>query len=367
MPLPTIGIFIPQWLTRSDKSDKYFAEQLLDTIYASGRYRAIAIDLEHLVLTDFDQAQDFCREHNLVAVLNHHSHYYSSSGTYARTTELLAQCVPFFNSRDAHRVGHNKAHTKQMLREQGIPVLDDVIVSTLQELREAFRDGQWHVVKPLSGGGGMGVRLLRERGGGLSELHYGYWHNLTVRNGTGGVWVRRDMTALSAAVSTVFVIIGAGLLMKVLSVSVFLALLLAMLYIFLNRYDAGCTYRPMLVERYFNDEPRGFASLRCTVIGGEVVEAVKRINPHNITSNVSNGGVAYAIELTEYQKEIAVAATKVIGADYAGVDMLVYGGETVIGEINIGPITVFCKKTGVNVGKLLGEYLVKKCDEIGVS
>ena len=191
MPLPTIGIFIPQWLTRSDKSDKYFAQKLFESINTGGRYSAISIDLEHCVLADLDQARDFCSEHNLVAVLNHHSHYYSSSDTYARTTELLAQCVPFFNSRDAHRVGHDKVHTKRMLREQGIPVLDDVVVSTLQELHEAFRDGEWHVVKPVSGGGGAGVRLLREREGGFSELHYGHWHNLTAYNSAGGLWVRQ--------------------------------------------------------------------------------------------------------------------------------------------------------------------------------
>ena len=117
------------------------------------------------------------------------------------------------------------------------------------------------------------------------------------------------------------------------------------------------------MEPYFNDDPSGFASLRCTVIGDEVVEAVKRMNRKNITSNLSSGGTAQKIELAEYQKEMAIAATKAVGADYAGVDLLVCGGKSVIGEVNIGPFTVFGKHTGVNVGQIFGEYVMKKCDE----
>lgn len=120
----------------------------------------------------------------------------------------------------------------------------------------------------------------------------------------------------------------------------------------------------MLIEPYFNDHDQGFSSLRCTVIGDKVVEAIKRTNHKNITSNISAGGRATKIELTDSQKEAAIVAKNAIGADYAGVDFLIRGDEWVIGEVNIGPFTLFSTCTGVNVGKIFGEYVMNKCDKM---
>jgi glutathione synthase/RimK-type ligase-like ATP-grasp enzyme len=118
----------------------------------------------------------------------------------------------------------------------------------------------------------------------------------------------------------------------------------------------------MLVEPYFNDDAGGFASLRCTVVGDEIVETVKRTNRSNITSNVSSGGTAEKAELSDEQKEMVLATARAVGVDYAGIDLLVCGGKSVIGEVNIGPFTVFSKYTGAPVGKALAEYAMRKCD-----
>jgi glutathione synthase/RimK-type ligase-like ATP-grasp enzyme len=124
-------------------------------------------------------------------------------------------------------------------------------------------------------------------------------------------------------------------------------------YIFSKKYDRGYIYHyPCMVEPYFNDDEDGFASLRCTVIGNEVVEAVKRINRRNITSNISSGGTAEKIELSAEQTKMAIKAMHAVGAEYAGVDFLVCGNKSVIGEVNIGPFTLFGDYTGVNVGKI---------------
>jgi glutathione synthase/RimK-type ligase-like ATP-grasp enzyme len=122
------------------------------------------------------------------------------------------------------------------------------------------------------------------------------------------------------------------------------------------------TYEPMLIEPYFNDDTRGFASLRCTVVGDEIVEAVKRTNRLNITSNISSGGTAEKTELNDEQIKMVLASAKALGVDYAGIDLLVSGGKSVIGEVNIGPFTVFSKYTGANVGKIVAEYAMQKCD-----
>ncbi len=83
---------------------------------------------------------------------------------------------------------------------------------------------------------------------------------------------------------------------------------------------------PMLIEPYFNGHEEGFASLRCTVIGNEVVEAVKRINRTNITSNVLHQEKsAERVNLSADQIQMAITATNAICADYMSVDLLVRG------------------------------------------
>ena len=89
----------------------------------------------------------------------------------------------------------------------------------------------------------------------------------------------------------------------------------------------------------------------------------KKSKQEKYTPNISHGGKASNIELTPEQKEIAVAATKAVGAKYTGVDLLYANGKTIVCEINVGPIGVYCQQTKVNVGKILAEYAMKYCDE----
>jgi glutathione synthase/RimK-type ligase-like ATP-grasp enzyme len=315
---------MPVWLYRSDKTDRIFFDELWRTIKESGRYKPMRITIPTLSLSNASEAEAFRDKHDLALIIHHDSPFYSTSKKYMRNVLLLQEHVPLLNTHISHQIGHSKINTKRLLRERDVPVLDDAVIYSVEALNTHLQEGSWYVIKPADKGAGTGVKLIKKENGALSQYRNGEW------------W---PVTAISKKENTVTIKRGFGIL-------------------------SSFTYAPMLVEPYFNDDIEGFASLRCTVVGNEIVEVVKRTNRSNITSNVSSGGTAIKTELNDEQKEMVLAAAKAIGIDYAGIDLLVCGGKSVIGEVNIGPFTVFSAYTGAPVGKKLAEYAMKKSDEV---
>ncbi|OGJ02173.1 hypothetical protein A3I95_03450 [Candidatus Nomurabacteria bacterium RIFCSPLOWO2_02_FULL_44_12] len=336
---PKIGIYIPRWFQGSSKSDKMFADELFKTIKNSDHYSPLLLNLSNLSLSSKKDAVEFCRHQNLVLITHHDSPFFSANLKYKKNVKLLESYIPFVNSTKSQEIGYNKITTKNILRKKGLPVLDNKIINSLLDLENNLEEGKYYVVKPPDKGAGTGVKLVKKENANHFAYHDGKWRKVKIsakklKDGKNAITLKYNFNFFKSPL------------------------------LFLQKINIDFSYDSMLVEPYFNDDKEGFSSLRCTVIGDEVVEAVKRTNYRNITSNVSSGGTAEKTELTDYQKEIAVAAKNAIGADYAGVDFLVSENKTVIGEVNIGPFTLWHEHSGVNVGKIFGEYLMKKCDEM---
>lgn len=355
--MKSIGVYIPAWLMRSDPSARTFARELMTAI-ENGGYRAHPLPLNTIVFRSPEEVDVYTKHHDIVLVINHDSACFSKDKTYRTASAQLEKRLRFLNPSSAHEITQDKAETKRLLRTAGLPVLDDVLLSTPEELGQSMEDDKWYVAKPPDRGSGTGVKLIRKQGSRVFEYRGGNWHPLLViQKGTAlalkpsfDLWL--PFLILSIGVG--------GFLAYIVPFLALIGLLIPMLALYAYTVtDHGYTYRPLMLEPYFNDDDAGFSSLRCTVIGDTVVEAVERRNHKDITSNVSKGGSAVSIELTPQQKDIAVRATTLLGATFAGVDMLVRGDECVIGEINVGPITTYGSYTGVNVGKLLGEYVVR--------
>src|SRR5690625_4957309 len=62
--------------------------------------------------------------------------------------------------------------------------------------------------------------------------------------------------------------------------------------------------------------------IRLHVVGDNVVASMLRQSQTDFRANVSAGGSMEAYQPTTVEKELAIAATKAIGADFAGVDLL---------------------------------------------
>ncbi len=78
----------------------------------------------------------------------------------------------------------------------------------------------------------------------------------------------------------------------------------------------------------------GRRDLRVLVIAGEVAGAMERVS-ESWRANVARGAKPRAVTLTDLERDTALAAAAAVGADIAGVDLLVgAGGEIMVPEVN---------------------------------
>lgn len=102
--------------------------------------------------------------------------------------------------------------------------------------------------------------------------------------------------------------------------------------------------------------------MRLHVVGDAVVAAMTRTAATDFRANVTAGGTTSVYQPTDKEVDIAIAATKAIGADFAGVDLL-FGadGHPIICEINSNAhIRSMHECTGINVADYIIDYILKK-------
>ena len=114
----------------------------------------------------------------------------------------------------------------------------------------------------------------------------------------------------------------------------------------------------ILVQEYIKEA--GGADLRCFVIGGEVIAAMKRQGAKGeFRSNLHRGGNAEKIELSDAETATAIKAAKAMGLNVAGVDLLRSNHGPVVMEVNSSPgLEGIEKATKVNVAGKIIEYIV---------
>jgi len=82
--------------------------------------------------------------------------------------------------------------------------------------------------------------------------------------------------------------------------------------------------------------PHGGEDVRLMVVGGEVLDAMKR-RAESWKTNISGGGTPYPYTPGPALKELAVRACEVLGLDYGGVDVVFRGGQPLVLELNSTP------------------------------
>lgn len=82
----------------------------------------------------------------------------------------------------------------------------------------------------------------------------------------------------------------------------------------------------------------GGSDIRCLVVGGKVVAAMRRQGPEGeFRSNLHRGGTASLIRLTPEERSTAVRAAKIMGLNVCGVDILRSNHGPVVMEVNSSP------------------------------
>ncbi len=115
----------------------------------------------------------------------------------------------------------------------------------------------------------------------------------------------------------------------------------------------------ILVQEYIK-EAQG-ADLRCFVVGGKVIAAMKRQGAEGeFRSNLHRGGKAEKIKLTPEERSTAIRAAKAMGLRVAGVDLLRSNHGPVVMEVNSSPgLEGIEKATEVDVAGKIIEYVAK--------
>lgn len=92
----------------------------------------------------------------------------------------------------------------------------------------------------------------------------------------------------------------------------------------------------ILIQEYIKEA--GGADIRCFVVGGKVVAAMKRQGAEGeFRSNLHRGGSARLVRLSKEERATAVKAAKVMGLNVCGVDILQSHNGPVVMEVNSSP------------------------------
>lgn len=119
-----------------------------------------------------------------------------------------------------------------------------------------------------------------------------------------------------------------------------------------------------LIVQEFIEEADG-ADIRAFVVDGKVVGAMQRKGVDGeFRSNLHKGGVAQIIELDKKTVSLALEATKLLGLNVAGVDILMSKRGPLVVEVNSSPgLQGIEKATGVNIAKSVIEVAQKKYEK----
>jgi ribosomal protein S6--L-glutamate ligase len=115
----------------------------------------------------------------------------------------------------------------------------------------------------------------------------------------------------------------------------------------------------ILVQEYIKEA--GGADIRCLVVGGKVIAAMKRqAPPGEFRSNLHRGGTASLVRLSPAERKTAVDAAKTMGLNMAGVDILRSNHGPVVMEVNSSPgLEGIESATGKDVAGMIIDFIAK--------
>ena len=118
----------------------------------------------------------------------------------------------------------------------------------------------------------------------------------------------------------------------------------------------------ILVQEFIKEA--GGCDIRCFVVGGKVVAAMKRqAAPGEFRSNLHRGGQASLVRLSPEERKTAVDAAKTMGLNCCGVDILRSNNGPVVMEVNSSPgLEGIEKATNKDVAGMIIDFIEKSAE-----
>ncbi len=119
-------------------------------------------------------------------------------------------------------------------------------------------------------------------------------------------------------------------------------------------------YANFLVQEFIK-EARG-ADIRCFVVGGRVVAAMRRQGREGeFRSNLHRGGSATVVQLSAAETDTALRAARTMGLNVAGVDLLRSRRGPLVLEVNSSPgLEGIETTTGIDIAGEIIDYLARR-------
>ena len=117
-------------------------------------------------------------------------------------------------------------------------------------------------------------------------------------------------------------------------------------------------YKDFLMQEYIASS-KG-RDIRINVVGNNAIVSMLRENKNDFRSNISNGGTGFKFEPKQEYIDLALKASKALGLDFAGVDVM-FGpnDEPIICELNSNPqFASTLQYTGVNLAEVIADYIL---------
>jgi len=116
----------------------------------------------------------------------------------------------------------------------------------------------------------------------------------------------------------------------------------------------------VMVQEYIKEA--GGADIRCFIVGGRVIAAMKRqAKEGEFRSNLHRGGTATLVKLTPEERATATRAAKIMGLNVAGVDILRSSHGPVVMEVNSSPgLQGIEKSTNKDVAGMIIRFIEKE-------
>ena len=115
----------------------------------------------------------------------------------------------------------------------------------------------------------------------------------------------------------------------------------------------------ILVQEYIKEA--GGADIRCLVVGGKVIAAMKRQAPDGeFRSNLHRGGTAEVVRISAAERRTAIDAAKAMGLNMCGVDILRSNNGPLVMEVNSSPgLEGIERATGKDIAGMVYQFLEK--------
>ena len=117
-------------------------------------------------------------------------------------------------------------------------------------------------------------------------------------------------------------------------------------------------YKDFLMQEYIASS-KG-RDIRINVVGNKAIVSMLRENKNDFRSNISNGGSGTKFEPKQEYLDLAIKASKALGLDFAGVDVM-FGpnDEPIICELNSNPqFASTLQYTGANLAEVIADYIL---------